>query len=360
MIFWGTPPLSTFPLHSRRLLHHAAADILYAASAKPAPPPPRTPLIHPPSPSPAHPPRLTTEGDAGPAACLQRAPATLATTSRLTKQRSAVWLRAAAANPESRRWWRIHGRTVHELYGRPRGADGLADGPERHEGRPGLCGAKCLLPLSSPPPRSRETDQHEQFNRYVNISTLKHYFNVSNSYVLTKLAIVLFPWRHRPWSRQSAPAAPPAAPSAAPTSGPVYLPPREDVNSPDMYIPLMAFVTYILLSTLIAGVNGRFEPQLLGITFSNASVIICLELLVLWLGRYFLNISSESQIYDLVAYSGYKFVGVIVTIAFAAVFNRGRGTGGWVGWVAFAYTFLANAFFLVCPASSCLFFSLIL
>lgn len=121
-----------------------------------------------------------------------------------------------------------------------------------------------------------------------------------------------------------------------------------------MYIPLMAFVTYILLSTLIAGVNGRFEPQLLGITFSNASVIICLELLVLWLGRYFLNISSESQIYDLVAYSGYKFVGVIVTIAFAAVFNRGRGTGGWVGWVAFAYTFLANAFFLVCPASSCL------
>lgn len=186
----------------------------------------------------------------------------------------------------------------------------------------------------------------QNFNRYVNISTLKHYFNVSNSYVLTKLAIVLFPWRHRPWSRQSAPAVPSAS-SSPPASGPTYLPPREDVNSPDMYIPLMAFVTYILLSTLIAGLNGRFEPQLLGITFSNASIIICLELLVLWLGRYFLNISSESQIYDLVAYSGYKFVGVIVTIAFAAVFNRGRGTGGWVGWATFAYTFLANAFFLL-------------
>lgn len=109
----------------------------------------------------------------------------------------------------------------------------------------------------------------------------------------------------------------------------------------------MAFVTYILLTTLIAGMNGKFEPQLLGITFSNASIIICLELVVLWLGRYFLNISSESQIYDLVAYSGYKFVGVIATVGISAVFNAGSGTGGWVGWGVFGYTFMANAFFLV-------------
>ena len=116
----------------------------------------------------------------------------------------------------------------------------------------------------------------------------------------------------------------------------------------DMYIPTMAFVTYILLSALIAGLNGKFEPQLLGLTFSNASIIILLELVVLWLGRYFLNISSESQIYDLVAYSGYKFVGVIATVGLSAVFNAGKGTGGWIGWVVFGYTFMANAFFLVC------------
>ena len=114
-----------------------------------------------------------------------------------------------------------------------------------------------------------------------------------------------------------------------------------------MYIPIMAFTTYVLLSTLIAGLNGKFKPELLGITFSNASVIILLELVLLWLGRYFLNINSESQIYDLVAYSGYKFVGVIVTIAVAAIANRGQGTGGWVGWAVFGYTFMANAFFLV-------------
>lgn len=100
---------------------------------------------------------------------------------------------------------------------------------------------------------------------------------------------------------------------------------------------------------MIAGLNGQFKPELLGITFSNASVIIILELVLLWLGRYFLNINSESQIYDLVAYSGYKFVGVIVTIAIAAISNGGKGTGGWVGWTVFGYTFMANAFFLVSP-----------
>ena len=121
-----------------------------------------------------------------------------------------------------------------------------------------------------------------------------------------------------------------------------------------MYIPTMAFVTYILLTTLIAGLSGRFDPTLLGITFSNAAVIILLELVVLWLGRYFLNIQSESQIYDLVAYSGYKFVGVIATVGISEAWNAangtGGGTGGWVGWSVFGYCFMANAFFLVCTS----------
>ena len=109
----------------------------------------------------------------------------------------------------------------------------------------------------------------------------------------------------------------------------------------------MAFITYTLLSTLLAGLNGKFEPQLLGITFTNGVFVLGLELVVLWLGKYFLNIQSESQIYDLVAYSGYKFVGIIVTIIAAAIANHGTDLGGYVGWIVFLYTFAANAFFLV-------------
>lgn len=104
-----------------------------------------------------------------------------------------------------------------------------------------------------------------QLRAFVPMPMLKHYFNVSNSYVLHKLRILLFPWRHKPWSRrlrystpyggsgimspgQSASPTPysgmhahaPPAPDAqhAASVEPVsYCVPRDDVNSPDMYIP---------------------------------------------------------------------------------------------------------------------------
>lgn len=109
----------------------------------------------------------------------------------------------------------------------------------------------------------------------------------------------------------------------------------------------MAFVTYILLSTLLAGLRGAFQPELLGYTASAAFAIVFLEILGLKLGSYLLSISNDSQLLDLVAYSGYKFVGIIVTLVLSEIINRGQGTGGWAGWTIFGYTFLANAFFLV-------------
>lgn len=114
-----------------------------------------------------------------------------------------------------------------------------------------------------------------------------------------------------------------------------------------MYIPVMAFVTYILLSTLLAGLRGDFHPQVMGSLFSYALVVVLVEIVILKLGTYLLSITNDSQLLDLVAYSGYKFVGVIVTLVISETLNMGQGTGGWIGWTVFAYTFLANAFFLV-------------
>lgn len=114
-----------------------------------------------------------------------------------------------------------------------------------------------------------------------------------------------------------------------------------------MYIPVMAFVTYILLSTLLAGLRGAFHPEVMGLTATTAFAIVAVEILGLKFGTYILSISNDSQLLDLVAYSGYKFVGVIITLVVAEILNRGKGTGGWVGWTVFTYTFLANAFFLV-------------
>ncbi|KNG44935.1 er to golgi transport protein yif1 [Stemphylium lycopersici] len=182
----------------------------------------------------------------------------------------------------------------------------------------------------------------QNFGRIVSVSALKHYFNVTNSYVLTKLRIILIPWWHRPWSRQQR-----NGPDAAASAALLYQPPREDVNSPDMYIPTMALVTYILLSTLLAGLRGAFHPELLGYTATLAISVTLLEILIIRTGTFLLAISSSSQLLDLVAYSGYKFVHVIVSLLLSH-FTSWLGFGGsWVSWVIFLYCFNANAFFLL-------------
>ena len=115
----------------------------------------------------------------------------------------------------------------------------------------------------------------------------------------------------------------------------------------------MAFVTYILLSAVIAGLRGDFQPELLGYTATTAFAIIIVEILGLKLGCYLLSISNESQVFDLLSYSGYKFVGIIVTVLVSEVVSGGKGSSGWIGWTVFAYTFLANALFLVsCPSTT--------
>lgn len=109
----------------------------------------------------------------------------------------------------------------------------------------------------------------------------------------------------------------------------------------------MAFVTYILLSTLLAGLRGQFHPELLGLTATTAIAVVFFEIMGLKLACYLLAITNESQLLDLIAYSGYKFVGIIATTVVGEIGNRGAGTGGWAGWTVFIYTWMALAFFLV-------------
>ncbi|KAJ5376568.1 ER to Golgi transport protein Yif1 [Penicillium cosmopolitanum] len=149
----------------------------------------------------------------------------------------------------------------------------------------------------------------QNFNRYVSIVALKHYFNVSNSYVLSKLALVLFPWRHKPWSRQQA-----RMPAAAGPNGQItqqqyssmFLPPRDDLNSPRY-------------------VHPRHGAELLGSITTTAIAVILFEILCLKMAMYILAINNDSQLLDLVAYSGYKFVGIIVTLVASEILTPGRG-----------------------------------
>ena len=51
--------------------------------------------------------------------------------------------------------------------------------------------------------------------------------------------------------------------------------------------------------------------QILGDTASRATVVVLLDFAFVKLGCYILNITSSSQVVDLIAYGGYKFVGYV-------------------------------------------------
>jgi hypothetical protein len=80
----------------------------------------------------------------------------------------------------------------------------------------------------------------------------------------------------------------------------------------------------------------------LGFTASASLAIVFTEVLLIRLGVYLLSIPSDTSVLDLIAYSGYKFVGVIVTTAMKQL-----GFGGWAVWGVFLYTALSCGFFLV-------------
>lgn len=109
-----------------------------------------------------------------------------------------------------------------------------------------------------------------------------------------------------------------------------------------MYIPVMALVTYILLAGVVTGTRGQFHPDDLGMTASKSLGIIFIEFCLIRLGTYLLNIGGEGTVVDLFSYSGYKFVGIIVTLLVQLLNFR-----GWMYWSVFVYVFCANAFFLV-------------
>lgn len=69
----------------------------------------------------------------------------------------------------------------------------------------------------------------------------------------------------------------------------------------------MAMVTYVLLAAVLSG-----DPMVLGESASRALGVVLLDFVFVKLGCYILNVQGSSQVVDLIAYGGYKFVGYAV------------------------------------------------
>ncbi|WKY11806.1 hypothetical protein Q1695_003405 [Nippostrongylus brasiliensis] len=170
--------------------------------------------------------------------------------------------------------------------------------------------------------------QKEKISKYLSTFNLKYYFCVDNSYVGKKLGILLFPFAHRDWSLKY-------------TGSDDPVPAKDDVNAPDLYIPLMAFITYVIISGFVLGTQGRFSPEMLGILTSNAFIWIIIENIIIFVSKYVMNISQSLTVWHSLAYSTYKFFGMIICLLMF------MGGGKTFYYCTLVYTSLALVFFLL-------------
>ncbi|KAI5970654.1 hrf1 [Candida margitis] len=172
----------------------------------------------------------------------------------------------------------------------------------------------------------QQSNQYIQENFGSFSGDIKYYFQVSNSYVLKKILLILFPFRHKDWTR-----------ILAKDNGlGQYLPPSYDVNAPDLYIPIMSFVTYILLWAAFQGLGGGFHPQLFGYLASQTLAFAVLDVVIFKMGLYLLN-CSQIKIYDIISFSGYKYVSIVVVLCLK------HTIGQYLGW---AYYLIVLGFIL--------------
>uniref|UniRef100_A0A4W3K115 Protein YIF1 n=1 Tax=Callorhinchus milii TaxID=7868 RepID=A0A4W3K115_CALMI len=148
----------------------------------------------------------------------------------------------------------------------------------------------------------------KNIDRIIPVSRLKYYFAVDTVYVGKKLGLLLFPYMHQNWEvryQQDTPVAP-----------------RVEVNAPDLYIPAMAFITYLLVAGLALGTQSRFSPEVLGIQASSALVWLVMEVLAVLLSLYLVTVNTDLTTIDLVAFAGYKYVGMIMGVVAGLIFGK--------------------------------------
>lgn len=150
------------------------------------------------------------------------------------------------------------------------------------------------------------------------LETLRFYFKVNNAYLLAKLKVLLFPFGRSFRRMRSSDVTddldmPSFDETPAAAASPTFLPACSDVNAADLYIPTMAFATYIVLSALALGLlpeehsGGTFSPDFLFANTSRALFVYIFEVVVLLIVSHVASMADVSAL-DAVAFLGYKSV----------------------------------------------------
>jgi hypothetical protein len=126
--------------------------------------------------------------------------------------------------------------------------------------------------------------------------SLKHKFTVNNVFVRRKLGVLLFPFGKKDWAVSTNP-------------------PAVDNNAPDLYIPVMALVTYVLAFGLVKGTSMKFDPEVLVDAFGSSVTALVLQVGLMRVFLWSLGpMAPPVPWLDLAAIAGYAFVGVALNL----------------------------------------------
>jgi len=168
----------------------------------------------------------------------------------------------------------------------------------------------------------------KNLDKYISIGQLKYYFAVDTNYVGKKLGLLLFPFAQKDWSIKYNQEEP--------------VQPKYDVNAPDLYIPCMGYITYILVIGYILGLRNTFSPDNLAATASSSLVWMILELVVIYLTLTVMSINTSLTKWDILSFSCYKYVGMIVVLLIGLCLNSSLAY-----YISLAYVSAALVFFLL-------------
>ncbi|XP_042653216.1 protein YIF1B-A, partial [Tyto alba] len=115
------------------------------------------------------------------------------------------------------------------------------------------------------------------------------------------------------------PPKPPGTPLPPPSSFGAPPPPPDNTPSPPA---VMAFITYIVVAGLALGTQDRFSPDSLGLQASSALAWLIVEVLAVLFSLYLVTITTDLTTIDLLAFAGYKYVGMIIGLISGLLFGR--------------------------------------
>lgn len=155
------------------------------------------------------------------------------------------------------------------------------------------------------------------------VQTVQQYFNVTHGYVLRKILWQLVPLQsikkkkfgdgdlatgHKDWTVRS------------------FHGIEMELEEPDLYIPTMGFITYIVLCGVVRGIQEQFSSDTLSATMSFAVAALVLETTTTKIALFMTGAVNASTM-DLVAVLGYKFFYLSLQLLIGLILGLGGRPG---------------------------------